>query len=679
MTLNRKLLFFVISIVLSQYNIQANTYTADSKLSFETIAPTLVAGDTLIILNGTYNNWGEVRIDNLQGTASNPIVIKAESLYGAVFTGDLWLRFLEADYLVLEGFKFTQISETFDRTLNLQECNNSKVRRCSFINIINTSGPYKAILRFDYGFIVDANTPEKNTNNIVEYCLFENLQACQALQIQLGDFDTNVGQNIIRNNVFRDTDAILENGGEAIQLLAGVPQNDRPGNNIVEGNVFDNWNGDPETISVKSGRNTIRNNVFANYTDRGSLTLRRETGNVVEQNYFYNGITGVWAFGADHIIRNNLFLDMIDEAIRLNAEGSSGSVAFEISENNLVANNSIINSKRFGITFLSDATNFNGERAKNNRIINNVFTIESEDVNRSFFRTFPGNIGGEEANNAIENNLYFSNTVTTPDLSGNNINQDPQLNADQYRTFATTSPVIDAGQNLSEVTIDFFGKSRTGTHIGHTTHPLDTAIYLSPLMFFPPDVTTFSTLSAEANYASFSRDWKTGSVVMLDARTSKGFFDKYRWVITSSQGSIDSGPIDESIYSLIYDEALEYEVTLELLNDNGTVLSTTSTILTEPNREVGELNIRPYNVLTPNGDGQNDTWQIENFDSITNEDYNIKVFTKTGQIVFETDNYNQDWAGTNQSREPLIEGVYYYIISVEGIEDVKTGYITLVK
>ena len=98
-------------------------------------------------------------------------------------------------------------------------------------------------------------------------------------------------------------------------------------------------------------------------------------------------------------------------------------------------------------------------------------------------------------------------------------------------------------------------------------------------------------------------------------------------------------------------------------------------ILPPVGRSSEGIDIEAFNILTPNGDGQNDTWRIDNL----NGNYKIKVFTKTGQVVFETNNYSQNWPGTNQNGEVLPEGVYYYAISVENLDKVKTGYITLIK
>ncbi|MEN1784342.1 MAG: gliding motility-associated C-terminal domain-containing protein [Bacteroidota bacterium] len=90
--------------------------------------------------------------------------------------------------------------------------------------------------------------------------------------------------------------------------------------------------------------------------------------------------------------------------------------------------------------------------------------------------------------------------------------------------------------------------------------------------------------------------------------------------------------------------------------------------------------LQPFNMITPNGDGINDTWQIGNIESLRDTFYNIKVFTKAGQIVFESKDYVQEWDGSYQG-EALLSGTYYYHISVTDNKGVsqKTGIITLMR
>jgi gliding motility-associated-like protein len=62
--------------------------------------------------------------------------------------------------------------------------------------------------------------------------------------------------------------------------------------------------------------------------------------------------------------------------------------------------------------------------------------------------------------------------------------------------------------------------------------------------------------------------------------------------------------------------------------------------------------------FSPNGDGRNDTWSIENVELYSN--YRLTIFSANGDLVFdEAANYSNDWDGTFAG-EQLPEGIYYY-------------------
>lgn len=73
-----------------------------------------------------------------------------------------------------------------------------------------------------------------------------------------------------------------------------------------------------------------------------------------------------------------------------------------------------------------------------------------------------------------------------------------------------------------------------------------------------------------------------------------------------------------------------------------------------------DFRIRIFDALTPNGDGANDTWIIEGLALYPN--HTIQVFNKWGDLVFETRDYKNDWAGTRTNGEPLADGTYFYLI-----------------
>jgi gliding motility-associated-like protein len=82
------------------------------------------------------------------------------------------------------------------------------------------------------------------------------------------------------------------------------------------------------------------------------------------------------------------------------------------------------------------------------------------------------------------------------------------------------------------------------------------------------------------------------------------------------------------------------------------------------------------NTFTPNGDGINETWLIRYLDTYPNN--RVQIFTRTGQLVFESRGYRVPWDGTVKGK-PLPFDTYYYIIEPESGRKPITGYVTIVK
>lgn len=80
------------------------------------------------------------------------------------------------------------------------------------------------------------------------------------------------------------------------------------------------------------------------------------------------------------------------------------------------------------------------------------------------------------------------------------------------------------------------------------------------------------------------------------------------------------------------------------------------------------------NLLTPNGDGFNDTWVIKNLDLGKNNE--LFIYDRVGRMVYSKKNYQNDFNGTVGGSN-LAEGTYYYIIDL-GPNQFK-GFITLVR
>ncbi|MBL4625162.1 MAG: gliding motility-associated C-terminal domain-containing protein [Flavobacteriales bacterium] len=69
-----------------------------------------------------------------------------------------------------------------------------------------------------------------------------------------------------------------------------------------------------------------------------------------------------------------------------------------------------------------------------------------------------------------------------------------------------------------------------------------------------------------------------------------------------------------------------------------------------------------HNVITPDGNGKNDVWEIKNIDLYPECD--VSVFNRWGQLVYSAENgYDNSWDGTYNG-EPLTSGNYYYIVNL---------------
>ncbi|MBD8487797.1 gliding motility-associated C-terminal domain-containing protein [Echinicola sp. CAU 1574] len=83
------------------------------------------------------------------------------------------------------------------------------------------------------------------------------------------------------------------------------------------------------------------------------------------------------------------------------------------------------------------------------------------------------------------------------------------------------------------------------------------------------------------------------------------------------------------------------------------------------------------NVFTPNGDGMNDTWQIEGLAELYPEN-DLIVVNRWGGEVYKVSNYNNDWDGGS-----LNEGTYYYKLKIRDRESGRevqfTGYVTILR
>jgi gliding motility-associated-like protein len=84
------------------------------------------------------------------------------------------------------------------------------------------------------------------------------------------------------------------------------------------------------------------------------------------------------------------------------------------------------------------------------------------------------------------------------------------------------------------------------------------------------------------------------------------------------------------------------------------------------------------NAFTANGDGVNDTWNIEGIEGYS--DLKIQVFNRWGALVYVRYGDYEVWNGTSKSGDQLPQGTYYYIIELnDNKETIYRGDISIIR
>lgn len=100
-------------------------------------------------------------------------------------------------------------------------------------------------------------------------------------------------------------------------------------------------------------------------------------------------------------------------------------------------------------------------------------------------------------------------------------------------------------------------------------------------------------------------------------------------------------------------------------------------LLADENALCGEIFIPEG--FSPNGDLSNDLFVIY---GVEGKQVNIKVFNRWGNLVYESDSYQNNWDGVCTTGgvlfgEQLPEATYYYLVQIEGENETRKGYLTL--
>lgn len=89
-----------------------------------------------------------------------------------------------------------------------------------------------------------------------------------------------------------------------------------------------------------------------------------------------------------------------------------------------------------------------------------------------------------------------------------------------------------------------------------------------------------------------------------------------------------------------------------------------------------DYQIKALNIMSPNGDGKNDKFVIQNIDYYPNN--TLTIFDRSGRVVYTKKGYANEWDGTFNG-SPLASDTYYYVIDFGTNISPFKGYITIVR
>lgn len=150
-----------------------------------------------------------------------------------------------------------------------------------------------------------------------------------------------------------------------------------------------------------------------------------------------------------------------------------------------------------------------------------------------------------------------------------------------------------------------------------------------------------------------------GSVITLNGSGSGSF----SWIPTTVSNPMIANPETQPTVTTSY--------ILTVTDDNGCVASDTVVITVE-----NDYIVHVMNLLTPNGDGYNDTWVIDGI--LFYPDNTVNIFNRNGQLIYTKEKYDNQWTGTWKDVN-LPDGTYYYVLTFSGSEKVYKGSVTVLR